>query len=139
MIVRELDLGRGGRVQGYYYGRDGLAALAVRPELSEDAKEARRIEALEYEARPASLAGGEKFLLYPRCYAEVDRTAVRAHRKRVERIRPEWVERVRREWETYRDVESTIYWSELEPEPVVAILKNLWERGEIPPDGEAEG
>jgi hypothetical protein len=102
----------------------------VQPDLSENARRALEIEAQGYEVRPPVL--GNRFFCFPMNSLEIDETRVRAQSRHIEQLQPDWVERVRGLWEFYRDYESVVYWSELEPEPVLAILRLLWERGEIP-------
>ena len=46
-------------------------------------------------------------------------------------MEPEWVDQVRRKWEGRYDEASVVFWSELPPETVRAILEILWERDEI--------
>lgn len=75
--------------------------------------------------------GGRRFCIAPRELAEIDPVSVSAQRRFVESMEPEWVERVKNEWETYKDEVEVIYWSELPPETVRAILTILFERGEI--------
>ena len=107
--------------------------MVVQPHLSDSAKRAREIEA-EYYHRKTPL-GGQRFCTWPTCVEEIDGLSVRAQKAFVEEMEPEWLERVRREWEGRYDEASVVYWSELPPETVRAILEILYERGDIgPPD-----
>ena len=53
-------------------------------------------------------------------------------RPHIEREEPVWVEAVRRGWELYRDVERVSLETRVPLQAVIAILKNLRERGELP-------
>lgn len=116
-------------MESYYYGRDGLSVMAVQPDLSDTARRAREIEAFGYHQKPPR--DGEKFSTWATSFDDIDPLSVNAQRRYVERMEPEWVERVQREWETYRDVASVIFWSELQPETVIAILQNLHDKNEL--------
>ena len=105
--------------------------MAVQPDLSRAAKRARELEIWGFWVRPP--VGGQHLGVRPRNLAEVDTLSVGAQRRFVESMEPEWVERVKLEWEFYGDEESVVFWSELPPETVRAILSILCERGEIGP------
>ncbi|MGH3085710.1 MAG: hypothetical protein ACRDSJ_00145 [Rubrobacteraceae bacterium] len=64
----------------------------------------------------------------------MDPDAVRALRPSIEQDEPEWVERVKRERAGYWNVESTAYWSEVPLQATLAILLNLYERGDLKTD-----
>lgn len=132
--IDDFYLGDEGRVEAFVYhdGRD--AFMAVQPNLSESSRRAREIELDDYDIYPPY--EGQKFLTWATCVEEIDERSVLAHKRRVEAMEPDWIENVRDKWETYRDLESTIFWSELEPEPVKAIVELLFARGEILPDGD---
>jgi hypothetical protein len=119
-----------GRVEAFQFSEDGICAMAVQPDLSRCGRRAREIEAWGYWVRPP--VGGRKFCVRPRNLAEIDEVSVKAQKRFVESMEPEWISRVKNEWETYRDEESTIFWSELPAETVRAILTILRERGELP-------
>ena len=127
--VDEVFLGDSGRVEAYYYGKEGLSLMAVQPDLSDNARRAREIEAYGYHIRPPY--GREKFCTWPDSVEDIDPLSVRAQKRCVEHMEPEWLDRVKREWEGRYDEASVVFWSELPPETVHAILEILWERGEI--------
>ena len=74
---------------------------------------------------------------YRFCYlaanaGEMDPDSVRALRPDIEREEPVWAEAVRRGWELHRDVERVSLETRVPLQAVIAILKNLRERGELP-------
>lgn len=103
--------------------------MAVQPDLPACSKRAREIQAWGMWARPP--VGGQRLSLWPTCLEDLDPVAVRAQQRFVESMEPEWVERVKREWEMYQDEVEVVYWSELPAETVHAILRILFDRGEI--------
>lgn len=57
---------------------------------------------------------------------------MRSLKPSIEKDEPGWVESVKRQWPAYRpNVESTAYWAEVPLQATVAILLNLYERGEL--------
>lgn len=74
------------------------------------------------------------------CYAaanvmEVDQYSVRGLKPRIEREEPKWVERVNDEWPARRgDVESVAYVAQVPLQATMALLENLYERGELKTD-----
>ena len=127
--VRDYDVG-GGRVEAYYFCEDGVSAMAVQPGLSDEARRARELEAYGYHVKPPH--AGEKFCTWPHSAEDIDPLSVRALRRVVEYMEPEWVERVREEYEFYGDdLTSIIFWSEVPPEATKAILLNMEARGEL--------
>lgn len=135
MEDREFDVG-GGRVQGFAYNDGQTIHLAIQPGVSEAAKLSRLMEAQSYEDR--GVRWSKRFLTWPCCFEEIDEMSVKAQQRRVERDHPDWVREVKEKWIHYRDFTNTVFYSELEPETVKAIVELLWERGEIPPDGEVD-
>lgn len=103
--------------------------MAVQPDLPRCSRRAREIEAWGYWVRPP--IGGRKLCIAPRNLGELDQTSIKAQRRFIESMEPSWLERVKDEWETYRDEESVVFWSELPPETVRAILTILRERDQI--------
>lgn len=60
---------------------------------------------------------------------------MRALRPFIEQWEPKWVERVKNEWLAYRpNIESTAYWARVPLQATMAILENLYERGELDTD-----
>ncbi len=131
--VRDFDLGPG-RAQAFAYDDGETVHMAVQPHLSETAKRAREIEVQYYEAHP--LKSKQKWCLWPCSIEDIDEVSVRAQQRFVENMEPLWVEHVKELWLFYRDFTSVVFWSELEPETVLAILRLLIGRNEIPPDGD---
>lgn len=131
--ISEYDLGEG-RVQAFAYHDGQTVHMAVQPYLSSSARRSREIEAHGYDIRPPRT--GQKFCLWPTSVEDIDYVSVKAQQRRIEDLEPEWIERVRRQWETFRDFTSTVFWTELEPETVMAILLLLRKRGEVAADGE---
>lgn len=131
--IDDHDLG-GGRVQAFVYDDGVETFMAVQPELSPLARRCREIECHGHEKRPPR--SGQKFCLWPCSIEDLDEASVRATERVVERMEPDWIEHVKELWMFYRDFTSTVFWSELEPETVMAILRLLWRRGEIDPDGD---
>lgn len=132
--LRVLEWGfRNKRLEGYY-AHDRLrepAVLAVQEGLSGEARRARELEAEGYHERPSAFKRREKWCFAAANVLEVDPDSVRALRPHIEREEPDWVERVKDEWESFRDVESVAFWAEVPIQAVVAILTNLYERGEF--------
>lgn len=106
---------------------------AVEEDLTPEARMARLYEARGYYERP--LAFKRRFRL---CKAaarveDVDPDLVKALRPFIEQWESEWVEWVKREWLGRRgDIEA--YWSGVPLQATVAILDNLYERGELQAD-----
>jgi hypothetical protein len=120
------------RLEGYIARDFEPAVLAVQEDLRPEARRARELEALGYDANPLGFKWREKL-----CYAaanvlEVDPDAVRALRPTIERDEPGWVQSVKNQWPAYRpDVESVAYWAEVPLQATVAILLNMQEGGEL--------
>lgn len=127
-VIEEYYLGPG-RAESFFFSEGELCAMAIQPDLPDASRRAREIQAWGMWARPP--IGGKRLSVWPRSLAELDPVAVAAQRRFVEAMQPEWVERVRDEWRTYRDEVEVVYWSELPPETVRAILTLLHECGEI--------
>ena len=119
--IRDYPLGDSGRVEAFFYHHDDLHSMAIQPGLSADARRAREIEAHGYEARPPRAE--RRFCTWPDSWEAVDALSVRAQKRFVEKMEPEWVERVRREWEGRYDEASVVFWSGLTPETVRAVLE----------------
>lgn len=132
-VVRDFDLGKG-RAQAFAYHDGETLHMALQPHLSDSAKRGREIEAHGYEVRPPR--SGRKWCLVSTSVDDIDEVSVRAQQRFVERMEPAWIEHVKELWIFYRDFTNTVFWSELEPETVLAILKVLIHKGQIPPDGD---
>ncbi len=126
---------RNKQLEGYIARDFDPSVLAVQEDLPAEARRARELEARGYEDRPLSFKWREKA-----CYAaanvlEVDPDAVRALRPFIEQWEPEWVEWVKKEWAGRRgDIESVAYFAEVPLQATMAILENLYERGELQTD-----
>ncbi|PLS87313.1 MAG: hypothetical protein CYG60_02585 [Actinobacteria bacterium] len=103
--------------------------MAVQPTLSANARRAREIELCGLGR--LLLKRNERYCTWPGSWEDIDGLSVRAQKICVEEMEPEWVTRVKGEWEGRYDEASVVFWSELPPETVRAILEILWERGEI--------
>lgn len=108
------------------------AGAAVEEDLTPEARAVRLYEARGYYERP--LAFKRRFRL---CKAaarveDVDPDTVRALRPFIEQWEPDWVEWVKREWPGRRgDVESVAHFSGVPLQATMAILENLYERGDL--------
>lgn len=130
--MRVLEWGfRNNRLEGYVARDLDPSVLAVREDLSPEARRARELEARGYEERPLAFKWDDKLLFAAGGLAEVDPDAVRSLRPSIEREEPGWVERVKREWAGCWSVESTADWSGVPIQATFAILLNLHERGEL--------
>lgn len=130
--MRVLEWGfRNERLEGYVARDLDPSVLAVREDLSPEARRARELEARGYEERPLAFKWDDKLLFAASSLAEVDPDAVRSLRPSIERDEPGWVESVKREWEGSWSVESTADWSGVPLQATFAILLNLHERGEL--------
>ena len=92
-------------------------------------------EALEAEAECYRRRGPRdklKFCYAARSYERMDRERVRALRRCIEGLRPDWVEQVRMATLMDNDVYEIVELSGVPPYPAVAILENMKDRGELP-------
>lgn len=104
--------------------------MAIQPGIPEESRRAREIEAHGHHVRPPRR--GEKFCTWPHSVEDIDPGSVRALRRVVEFMEPDWVRRVKDEYEFYGDdLLSVIYWSGIPAEAAKAILLNLKARGEL--------
>lgn len=130
--MRVLERGfRSKRLEGYVARNLDPSVLAVREDLSPEARRARELEARGYEERPLAFKWDDKLLFAAGGLAEVDPDAVRALRPSIEREEPGWVESVKREWEGTWSVESAADRSGVPLQATFAILLNLRDRGEL--------
>ncbi len=128
--VREYNVG-GGRVEAYYFCEAGVSAMAVQPDIPEESRRAREVEAYGHHVKPPRK--GEKFCLFAHSAEDIDPVSVRALQRVVEYMEPDWATRVKEEYEFYGDdLASIIFWSGVPPEPAKAILENMNARGELP-------
>lgn len=91
-------------------------------------------EALEAEADCYRIKGpreGLKFCYAPRTYESMNRERIRALRRCIEEVRPDWVEQVRMATLMDNEVYTIVHLSGVPPYPAVAILENMKERGEL--------
>jgi hypothetical protein len=92
-------------------------------------------EALEVEARCYGIGeprGRLKFCYAPRSYEARDWERIRALRRCVEDVHPEWVEQVRMATLMDNEIYTIVHLSGVPPYPAVAILENMRDRGELP-------
>jgi hypothetical protein len=73
-----------------------------------------------------------KFCYSPSTLQDMDRERIRALRRRIEDLRPDWVECVRLATKVSNDVYEIVGYSGVPPYPAVAILENMLDRGELP-------
>lgn len=107
------------------------AALAVRSEAAAEELEALELEALSY-ATVRQPRGGRMFCYAPESMEEMDGTRLKAYRRVIESLRPDWAERVRFATLMDNDTYTIVHLSGVPPYPAVAILMNLRDRGELP-------
>ncbi len=105
----------------------------VPEDLRPEARRARELEARGYEKIPRAFKWGEKLCYAAGSLREVDPDTVKALRATIEQAEPEWVRRVKKEWRGFWIVESIAYWSGVPLQATLAILLNLYERGELDP------
>ncbi len=98
--------------------------------LSRDDQEVLIAEAECYQIRGPRAQ--QKFCYAPRAYEEMDRERVRALRRCIEEIRPDWVEQVRMATLMDNEMYTLVHPSGVPPYPAVAILENMKERRELP-------
>lgn len=92
-------------------------------------------EALEAEGRCYALRGPRarrKFCYRPTTVEDMDAERVRALRRCIEDLRPDWVERVKWACQIDNATHKIISYSGVPPYPAYAILLNLADRGELP-------
>lgn len=133
VTLRRYDLGPGA-VRGFIHRRGKNLHAAIQPDVSRESHRCFEVELRGRDIHPPR--DPNLFRLWPSCYEEIDLSAVRETKRVVERDEPEWMQRVKDLWITYRDFTMVVFYSRLEPEAVKAIAEILYERGEIPADGE---
>jgi hypothetical protein len=92
-------------------------------------------EALEAEARCYVAQGPRsrrKFCYSPQSIHGMDPERIRALRRRIEQLRPDWVEQIKWACQIDNVDHKIISYSGVPPYPAYAILLNLRERGELP-------
>lgn len=92
-------------------------------------------DALEAEGRCYVFRGPRdrrKFCYAPRSFEDMDFERVRALRRKIERLRPDWVEQVKWACQVDNVAHKIISYSGVPPYPAYAILLNLGARGELP-------
>ena len=120
------------RLEALYVEDPEPAAVALREDLSPEARRARELEVRGYYSSPRSFGKRYRFCYLAANAGEVDPDSVRALRPDIEREEPLWAEAVRRGWELYRDVERISLETRVPLQAVIAILENPRERGELP-------
>lgn len=131
--LKTFDLGPG-RVRGFSHRRGDTLHAAIQPNVSGNSRRCFEVELAGRDVRPSR--DPNKFHLWPDSFEDIDESSVKATQRAVENMEPEWMDCVKELWEFYRDFTSVVFWSKLEPETVKAIAEILYERGEIPPDGD---
>lgn len=105
-------------------------SLIVSEDLSHEEK-----DALEAEGRCYSIRGPRakrKFCYQPSSIEDMDAERVRALRRCIEDIRPDWVEQVKWACQIDNAAHKIISYSGVPSYPAYAILLNLESRGELP-------
>lgn len=132
--IEERDIG-GWPAEGYYttFPDTAPALMAIQPGLSAETKRARAYEAHGYHFKPPR--GGRRFCLALSCLSWVDDKSITATRAVIDDLAPELVSEVK---ESYLASEyGDAYWIAFDVREhvhvVLAILRNLEERGELPP------
>jgi hypothetical protein len=123
------------RLEALYVEDPEPAGVALREDLSPEARRARELEVRGYYSSPLAFGKRYRFCYLAANAGEVDPDSVRALRPDIEREEPLWAETVRRGWELYRDVERVSLETRVPLQAVIAILENLRERGELPVKG----
>lgn len=96
-------------------------------------------EAMEAEGRCYGIQGPRdrrKCLYTPSSIQDMDQERVRALRRKIESLRPDWVQQVKWASEIDNVDHRIISYSGVPPYPAYAILLNLLARGEMPSDDE---
>jgi hypothetical protein len=123
------------RLEALYVEDPEPAGVALREDLSPEARRARELEVRGYYSSPLAFGRRYRFCYLAANAGEVDPDSVRALRPDIEREEPVWVEAVRRGWELYRDVERVSLETRVPLQAVIAILENFKARGELQVDG----
>jgi len=111
------------------------AGAAVEKGLTPEAKQARLYEARGYYERPLAFKRRFRLCKIAARVEDVDPDSVRALRPFIEQWEPEWVDWVKREWPGRRgDIESVAHFAGVPLQATMAILENLYERGELQTD-----
>jgi len=128
-------------VDEYDYSNDNLnglytefleedyAGLIVERSLPDEVREALEAEAECYQIKGPRAR--RKFCYAPRSYEDMDRERIRALKRCIEQIRPDWVEQVRMATLMDNEVYTIVHLSGVPPYPAVAILENMKGRGEL--------
>ncbi len=119
------------RLEALYVEDPEPAGVALREDLSPEARRARELETRGYYSSPLAFGKRYRFCYLAANAGEVDPESVRALRPDIEREEPLWAQAVRRGWELYQDAERVSLETGLPLQAVVAIVQNLEERGEF--------
>ena len=90
------------RLEALYVEDPEPAGVALREDLSPEARRARQLEVRGYYSNPRSFGKRYRFCYLAASAGEVDSDSVRGLRPDIEREEPLWAEAVRRGWELYR-------------------------------------
>jgi hypothetical protein len=119
------------RLEALYVEDPEPAGVALREDLSPEARRARELETRGYYSSPRAFGKRYRFCYLAANAGEVDPESVRALRPDIEREEPLWAQAVRRGWELYQDAERVSLETGLPLQAVVAIVQNLEVRGEL--------
>ncbi len=106
------------------------AGLALRPELSEEEREALLLEARSY-LQHGLTQTGRVFCRSPESLDRMHPRRVKALQLVVEEAKPAWVERIKLACMYDNTWSGILRHSRVPPYPALAILRNLIERGEV--------
>lgn len=128
--IEDRDLG-GGDLEAYGVFKPERAIMAVRPDLPSTRKRARVLEGYGCWIKPP--IGGRRICYTARSVEDLDPVSVRAIRRTVDQMEPDWVRAVKEECRVSNDLEEIADRCDLDIQAVAAIIRNLQERGELPP------
>jgi hypothetical protein len=116
-----------------YYTEFPLSAMAIQPRLPCATKKARALEAHGYHRR--SPPGGRRCCFVLDSFDRLDETSIGATRRVIDELAPETVEQIKESYRAAQEPKNAFWiaWDcDEHPYTVIAALRNLAERGELP-------